>query len=109
MGRFHAFRQVHVEHFNHSDVAVLLLFTALVGLLMLPFIAYFERTIFAPSAARILMIIALGVPYEGATLFYLHASQSEEASVVAPFFQTVPLFGCALAYVVLGQRLWAAF
>jgi drug/metabolite transporter (DMT)-like permease len=31
--------------------------------------------------------------------------QSDEASVVAPFFQTVPLFGYGLAYFVLGERL----
>jgi drug/metabolite transporter (DMT)-like permease len=41
----------------------------------------------------------------GATLFYLHALQSDEASVVAPFFQTVPLFGYLLAFFVLGERL----
>jgi drug/metabolite transporter (DMT)-like permease len=41
----------------------------------------------------------------GAMLFYLRPLQSEEASVVAPFFQAVPLFGYALAYFVLGERL----
>jgi drug/metabolite transporter (DMT)-like permease len=41
----------------------------------------------------------------GAMLFYLHALQSDEASVVAPFFQAVPLFGYVLAYFVLGERL----
>jgi drug/metabolite transporter (DMT)-like permease len=95
------------RYFKHSDVAVLLLFTALVGLLTLPFIAYFEPTIFAPSGISIALIVLSGVLYMGATLFYLHALQSEEASVVAPFFQTVPLFGYALAYVVLGERLSA--
>ena len=37
-------------------------------------------------------------------LFYLRALQSEEASVVAPFFQAGPLFGYVLAYFVLGER-----
>ena len=51
-------------------------------------------------------LIALsGILYMGATLFYLRALQSEEASVVAPFFQAVPLFGYALAYFVLGETL----
>jgi uncharacterized membrane protein len=93
------------RYFKHSDVAVLLLFTALVGLLTLPLIAYFERTIFAPSGVSIALIVLSGVLYMGATLLYLHALQSEEASVVAPFFQTVPLFGYVLAYFVLGERL----
>ena len=93
------------RYFKHSDVAVLLLFTAFMGLLALPFIAYYERTILEPGAASIALIILSGVLYMGATLFYLHALQSEEASVVAPFFQAVPLFGYVLAYVVLGERL----
>jgi drug/metabolite transporter (DMT)-like permease len=93
------------RYFKHSDVAVLLLFTALMGLLTLPFIAYYERTIFEPGAASIALIILSGVLYMGATLFYLHALQSDEASVVAPFFQAVPLFGYVLAYFVLGERL----
>src|SRR5580704_7120312 len=93
------------RYFKHNDVAVLLLFTALIGLLTLPFIAYYEPTVFAPSATSIALIVLSGVLYMGATLFYLHALQSDEASVVAPFFQTVPLFGYGLAYFVLGERL----
>jgi drug/metabolite transporter (DMT)-like permease len=93
------------RYFKHSDVAVLLVFTALMGLLSLPVIAFYERTIFEPSAVSITLIVLSGVLYMGATLFYLHALQSEEASVVAPFFQAVPLFGYVLAYFVLGERL----
>jgi drug/metabolite transporter (DMT)-like permease len=46
-----------------------------------------------------------GLLYMGAMLFYLRALQSEEASVVAPFFQAAPLFGFVLGYVVLGETL----
>ena len=93
------------RYFKHTDVAVLLLFTALVGLLTLPFIAFFEPTVFAPRPASIALIVLSGVLYMGAMLFYLHALQSDEASVVAPFFQAVPLFGYVLAYFILGERL----
>lgn len=93
------------RYFKHNDVAVLLLFTALLGLLTLPFIAAYEPTVFDPSTVSIALIVLSGVLYMGATLFYLHALQSEEASVVAPLFQTVPLFGYGLAYFILGERL----
>jgi drug/metabolite transporter (DMT)-like permease len=43
----------------------------------------------------------------GAMLLYLQALQTEEASVVAPYFQASPLFGFALAYLVLGETLSA--
>lgn len=91
--------------FKHTDVALLLLFTAFIGVLTLPFIAYFEPE-FANIAPRsIALIVVSGILYMGAMLFYLRALQSEEASVVAPFFQTVPLFGYVLAYFILGETL----
>ena len=40
-----------------------------------------------------------------AMYFYLQALQTEEASVVAPFFQAGPLFAYALAWLVLGETL----
>jgi drug/metabolite transporter (DMT)-like permease len=96
------------QYFKNSDVAVLLVFTAFVGLLILPFIAAFEgAAIISPGARSIALITLSGILYMGAMLFYLRALQSDEASVVAPFFQTVPLFGYVLAYFVLGETLSA--
>ena len=93
------------RYFKHSDVAVLLLFTAFMGVLTLPFIVFYEPTVFQLDAASIALIALSGILYMGATLFYLRALQSEEASVVAPFFQAAPLFGYALAYFILGETL----
>jgi drug/metabolite transporter (DMT)-like permease len=91
--------------FKDSNVAVLLVFTALVGVLLLPFIWYYEPTVTGPSAGSIALIMLAGILYMTALLLYLQALQSEEASVVAPFFQAGPLFGYVLAYVVLGETL----
>jgi len=93
------------RYFKHSDVALLLLFTAFMGALTLPFIVLYEPTVFQLDPGSMALIVLSGVLYMGATLFYLRALQSEEASVVAPFFQTVPLFGYVLAYFVLGETL----
>jgi drug/metabolite transporter (DMT)-like permease len=91
--------------FKDSDVAVLLVFTAWIGVLLLPFIWLYGPDVTAPSAASIAVIMASGVLYMGAMLLYLRALQTEEASVVAPFFQASPLFGYGLAYLVLGETL----
>ncbi len=91
--------------FKESDVAVLLVFTAFVGVLLLPFIWLFEPSVTAPGAASIALIALSGILYMGAMLLYLQALQAEEASVVAPFFQASPLFGYGLAYLVLGETL----
>jgi len=91
--------------FKESNVAVLLLFTAFVGLLLLPFIWYFEPSVTTPGAGSIALIVLSGILYMGALLLYLRALQGEEASVVAPYFQAGPLFGYVLAYLVLGETL----
>jgi uncharacterized membrane protein len=91
--------------FKDSNVAVLLVFTAFAGVLMLPFIWYFQPTVTNLAVGSIAVIAFAGILYMGAMLLYLQALQSEEASVVAPFFQASPLFGYALGYLVLGEKL----
>jgi drug/metabolite transporter (DMT)-like permease len=83
----------------------MVLFTALVVVLALPIIWYFEPTVLNPSLGSIALIVFAGILYMTGMLFYLRALQNEEASVVAPFFQTGPLFGYVLAYLVLGETL----
>lgn len=91
--------------FKDSSVAVLLVFTAFIGLVMLPFIWYFEPAVVRLDIKSIAVIGVSGLLYMGGMLFYLRALQSDEASVVAPFFQASPLFGYVLAYLVLGETL----
>jgi drug/metabolite transporter (DMT)-like permease len=91
--------------FKQSNVVVLLLFTALIGLLLLPPIWWLQPSVTAPGAGSIALIIFSGILYMGALLLYLRALQGEEASVVAPFFQASPLFGYALGYLMLGETL----
>jgi drug/metabolite transporter (DMT)-like permease len=93
------------RYFKHSDVAVLLVFTALIGLAMLPFILIWQPTVLALPWRDALVVAFSGVLYMAAMYFYLQALQGEEASVVAPFFQVGPLFGYALAWIVLGETL----
>lgn len=93
------------RYFKHSNVAVLLLFTALTGLSLLPVIAFFNPTALTlPFLTTSLMTLA-GLLQMTALYFYLWALQGEEASVVVPFSQASPLFGCLLAYFILGEVL----
>lgn len=93
------------KYFRDSDTAVLMVFTAIVGLFALPFIWLFEPGVLSlPLTAKVVMTIS-GVLYMGAILFYLRAIQSEEASAVAPFFQLATIFTLLLAYFFLGEEL----
>jgi uncharacterized membrane protein len=93
------------RYFAQSSVAVLLVFTALLGLLLLPPIWLFRPAVTELPIGSMAVIAFSGLLYMTAIFFYLQALQSEEASVVAPFFQAAPLFGYVLAYFVLGERL----
>lgn len=101
------------RYFKHGSVAVFLVFTALVGLLLLPCIVLFKQSVFALSATSIAVIGLSGLLYMAAMYFYLASLQFEEASIVAPFFQAGPVFAYALAYTVLHElptsgQLWGS-
>ena len=93
------------RYFKHADVLVLLIFTALMGLVLMPVIAWFYPDVFERDWLGIGLMALSGLLYMGALAFYLRALQGHEASVVAPYFQSSPLFGYALAYLVLGETL----
>jgi drug/metabolite transporter (DMT)-like permease len=93
------------RYFQNSDTAVLMVFTALIGVVMLPFIWYFQPGVLAIPPGSIAVMTGVGVLYMGAMLFYLRAIQSEEASVVAPFFQVSTIFTFILAYLFLHERM----
>ncbi len=91
------------KYFRHSDTAVLMVFTALLGVIALPIIWLFEPRVLAlPWLATGVMTLS-GVLYMGAMLFYLRAIQTEEASVVAPLFQANTLFTFALGALILHE------
>ncbi len=91
------------KYFRHSDTAVLMVFTAFLGVIALPVIWLLEPRVLAlPWLATVVMTVS-GILYMGAMLFYLQAIQSEEASVVAPLFQANTLFTFALGLVFLHE------
>jgi drug/metabolite transporter (DMT)-like permease len=93
------------RYFKESDTAVLMVFTALIGVVMLPFIATFEPKVFDQRPGDVAVMALSGCFYMGAMLFYLRALQTEEASVVAPLFQSSTLFTFLLGYLLLGELL----
>jgi drug/metabolite transporter (DMT)-like permease len=90
--------------FKDSDVGALLIFTALIGVPGMPLIAAFTDVMSLGSTGIIVTAIS-GLLYLTAIYFYLRALQQEEASVIAPLFQTSTLFTYVIAYFVLHETL----
>ena len=78
------------------------------GLVLMPIIAWFEPGVFHRDITSIVLMTLSGIFYMTGITFYLRALQGHEASMVAPFFQSSPLFGYVLAYLVLGETLTPA-
>jgi drug/metabolite transporter (DMT)-like permease len=93
------------RYFKDTNVVVLLVFTALMGVVLMPAIAFFDPAVFRRDLMSIALMSLSGILYMAAMSFYLRALQGHEASVVVPFFQSAPLFGYVLAYFVLGETL----
>jgi drug/metabolite transporter (DMT)-like permease len=93
------------RYFRDSDTTVLMLFTAFVGVLFLPVIAYFDSAVLKPGAGAIAVMTGSGILYMGAMLFYLRAIQREEASIVAGLFQATTLFTFLLGWLFLHEKL----
>ena len=93
------------RYFKNSDTAVLMVFTAIVGLVFLPFIVGFRPQTLELDRLSALVMITSGALYMGAMLFYLRAIQANEASVVAPLFQASTIFTLVLGYLLLGETL----
>jgi len=91
------------KYFRHSDTAVLMVFTALLGVIALPPIWAFEPKVMTLSWLATGVMTLSGILYMGAMLFYLRAIQTEEASVVAPLFQASTLFTFALGALILHE------
>jgi drug/metabolite transporter (DMT)-like permease len=93
------------KYFKDSDTAVLMVFTAIVGVIALPLIWWLQPSVLALSLAQAAIVALSGGMYMGAMLFYLRAVQSDEASVVAPLFQFSAVFTIFLAWIFLHEVL----
>lgn len=93
------------RYFPRSDTAVLMVFTALINILLLPPIAWLVPAVFDVHVTDALVLALSGILYMAAMLFYLRAIQGDEASVVAPLFQASTLFTFLFAWLLLGETL----
>jgi drug/metabolite transporter (DMT)-like permease len=93
------------RYFKSTPVLILLIFTALAGALILPFIWFYKPQVLAVLVEDIAVMLVSGILYMTAMTFYLQALQTEEASTVAPLFQASPLFAFLLGYLFLGETL----
>jgi drug/metabolite transporter (DMT)-like permease len=100
------------KYFQKRGLGVLVIFAALTGLVLLPIILIISRgQVFAIPLRETLILMASGVVFVFAILPYLFALRSEDASLVAPFFQSIPVYSYFLGLIFLHENLsgWQIF
>jgi len=94
------------RYFKERGIAVLMIFSALIGLALLPVILIIKGgQVFDLPWGDILILLVSGIIYVFAILPYFFALRDEDASLVAPFFQSIPVFSYFLGLIFLGEQL----
>lgn len=92
------------KFFKGGGVGALMVFSSLVGLVLLPIIVLLHPAVLTFSLESILIALN-GFLFVLAVLPYFYALQKDEASVAVPLFQLIPVISYGLAYFLLGETL----
>src|SRR5262245_7515877 len=90
------------RYLHGSAPGSLMLFSPLVGFVVTPPAYAIAPHAAAMSAAHAALLVGGGLLNITAIVLYLYALARDEASVVAPLFQLIPVFGYGLAFLILG-------
>lgn len=93
------------KYFKGGGVGALMVFSSLIGLLLLPVILIFNPNVFSISILNATLIAFNGFFYVLAVLPYFYALERDEASIAVPLFQMIPVISYVLAYFILGEIL----
>lgn len=93
------------KYFKQGGVGTLLIFSALLSSLALPFLFLFDPTVLQVSLMNMLILALVGILNFMILFFYLKALEGEEVSITVIFYQLVPVFAFGLGYLILGETL----
>jgi uncharacterized membrane protein len=91
---------------NEHSLGSLIIVSCLVGLLFLPFIAFFNPQVFVISPVTALFLVTIGIIEGIAILLYLYAlHHGDDASSVVTWFNSTPIFALILGFVFLSETI----
>ena len=92
------------KYFKGGGVGALMVFSSIIGVCLLPLIAFLHPEVLRFSPNNILITLN-GFLYILAILPYFYALQKDEASICVPLFQLIPVFSFVLSYFLLRETL----
>ncbi len=88
---------------KNRGIGSIVLFSSLFPAVLLPVLALIRPDVFSIQGTQIFTLICVGFMGALAALFYFHALEDEEASIVVSMYQLSPIFGYILGFLVLGE------
>jgi drug/metabolite transporter (DMT)-like permease len=93
------------KYFKNRGIGSLIIFSTLIGFFIAPIIYIIHPEVWDISMMNKLLMVFV----EGLNVFalwlYFKSLRKDEASVVIPFFQLIPVFGYVFGYIMLGEVL----
>lgn len=93
------------KYFKEGGVGTLLIFSAILSVLALPFLYLVDPTSINIDPFSGLILAIVGILHVGVLFFYLKALEGDEVSITVIFYQLVPVFAYGLGYFILGETL----
>jgi drug/metabolite transporter (DMT)-like permease len=93
------------RYFKGGGVGALAIYSALIGIFILPFPLIFDIDFLSPGYMAIGIMIASGLAYLLGIIPYLYALTQDDTSAVVPIFQTIPIFSYLFGFFFLHEQI----
>jgi len=93
------------RYFKNGGVGSLVIFTSFFAFMALPIIYFINPAVLDVENKTSIALLLNGTLSLLYVIFYLYALEIDEVSIVAPLFQTIPIFGFILGFLILGESL----
>jgi drug/metabolite transporter (DMT)-like permease len=101
----HADKYLLSKYLKTEGIGALILFSSLFAIIVIPIIGFIEPNALHIPINGALVMMSAGFLYGIAILFYLKALNEDEASIVVPFFQLIPIFAYIFGLIFLKEVL----
>ena len=91
--------------FAEETLGALLMFSSLIGIVVLPVAGALSDPFGGYSIGQISLLVGTGLAGVYGIYLYLLALRDDEASLVVPMWQLIPVFGYVFGWLILGETL----
>lgn len=82
-----------------------MIFSTLFSVVVLPVLYFIDPAVIYVSVSHALLLISVGILNASSIYLYLKALDKDEASIVVPLWQMIPVFGFLFGLILLGETL----